>query len=121
MTTTYAYDALNRLTSKTYSDSTPSAQFFYDQAPSSMPAWTGVAFSKATGRLVLTCTNSAAGTCTSPQTATAHSYESMGRVRTPSAHTRIVVIGQIPGWAKAGLVRADTVEKGILRGSRSVS
>ncbi len=32
ITTTYAYDALNRLTSKTYSDSTPAANFYYDEA-----------------------------------------------------------------------------------------
>jgi YD repeat-containing protein len=31
-TTTYAYDALNRVTSKTYSDSTPWAYFYYDES-----------------------------------------------------------------------------------------
>lgn len=35
--TTYAYDALNRLTSKTLSDSTPSESFAYD----SVSGWTG--------------------------------------------------------------------------------
>ena len=39
-----------------------------------------VAFSKATGRLVLTCTNSAGCTCTSPATATAYSYDAVGRI-----------------------------------------
>ena len=79
VTTTYAYDALNRLTSKTYSDKTPAANFFYDQAPSSWPAWSGVSFSNARGRLVLACTNSPAGTCSKPATATAYSYDPMGR------------------------------------------
>ena len=32
ITTTYAYDALNRPISKTYSDSTPGSNLFYDQA-----------------------------------------------------------------------------------------
>ncbi len=31
VTTTYTYDALNRLTSKTYSDGTPSVGYYYDQ------------------------------------------------------------------------------------------
>ena len=31
-TTTYTYDALNRLTQKTYSDSTPTALFYYDES-----------------------------------------------------------------------------------------
>jgi RHS repeat-associated protein len=79
ITTTYAYDALNRLTSKAYSDGTPSANFFYDQAPTSWPAWSGASFTNAKGRLVLACTNSAAGTCASPATATAYSYDPVGR------------------------------------------
>jgi YD repeat-containing protein len=80
ITTTYAYDTMNRLTSKTYNDgTTPSANFFYDQAPSTMPAWTGVTFRMAKGRMVLTCTNTASGTCTSPSTATAYSYDPLGR------------------------------------------
>ena len=55
VTTTYAYDALNRLTSKSYNDTpqTPRANFFYDQAPSSWPAWSVVSFSNAKGRMVL--------------------------------------------------------------------
>lgn len=31
MTTSYTYDALNRLTGKTYSDTTPAVSYFYDQ------------------------------------------------------------------------------------------
>jgi YD repeat-containing protein len=81
ITTTYAYDALNRLTSKSYNDNpqTPTANFFYDQAPSTMPFWTGVSFTNPKGRLVLTCTNTTLGTCTSPATATAYSYDPVGR------------------------------------------
>ena len=80
ITTTYAYDALNRLASKTYSDWTPRENFFYgDHLPTSWPAWTGVSFTNAKARLALACTNSASGTCTSPQTAVAFSYDPMGR------------------------------------------
>ena len=45
------YDALNRLTSKSYSSGTPRANFFYDQAPSSWPAWSGVSLSKCSAGL----------------------------------------------------------------------
>jgi RHS repeat-associated protein len=79
ITTTYTYDTANRLTSKTYSDGTPAANFFYDQPPSSWPAWSGVTFGYPKGRLILACTNSPTGTCTSPQTAVAYSYDKMGR------------------------------------------
>jgi len=77
--TSYGYDALNRLVMKSYSDGTPTVNFFYDQAPGSWPAWSGVTFSNAIGRLTVACTGSAQGTCTSPQTAVAYSYDPMGR------------------------------------------
>jgi RHS repeat-associated protein len=48
ITTTYAYDALDRLTSKTYSDGTPTAQYYYDLAS----VW-GENTTNAKGRLVL--------------------------------------------------------------------
>ncbi len=84
VTTTYTYEALNRLTSKSYSDgTTPRADFFYDLAPGAgnWPAWSGVTFSNSTGRLVLACTGSAAGKCTSPQSAVASSYDKLGRTQ----------------------------------------
>jgi RHS repeat-associated protein len=82
VTTTYGYDTLNRLTSKTYSDTTPPANFFYDQAPTSWPSWTNVTnvgFLNPKGRLLLACTGSAPGTCASPTTAAAYSYDPVGR------------------------------------------
>ena len=81
-TTTYAYDVLNRLTTKSYNDSpqTPTANFFYDQTPTTMPGWLNMNFSNLQGRLVLTCTKTPAGTCTNPATATAYSYDGAGRV-----------------------------------------
>ena len=71
ITTTYAYEALNRLTSKTYSDSTPGAYFTYDQtAP-----W-GFTLTNPIGRLTTT------GTTTGPSwlTESAFSYDAMGRL-----------------------------------------
>ena len=65
---------MNRLTQRSYSDGTPLASFFYDQAPGSWPAWSGVSFGNAKGRLVLACTDSASGTCVGPQTAVAYTY-----------------------------------------------
>ncbi len=44
-----------------------------------MPLWTGVSFTNPKGRLVLTCTNTLSGTCTGPATATAYSYDQVGR------------------------------------------
>jgi YD repeat-containing protein len=82
VTTTNSYDALNRVTSKTYNDgTTPAASFFYDQAPSSWPAWSGVGFSNAIGRMTLACTGSPVGKCSSPATAVAYSYDAMGRTK----------------------------------------
>jgi RHS repeat-associated protein len=83
-TTTYKYDVMNRLTSKTYSDSTPTATYFYDVAPAAgnWPAWTNVTnvgFTYAKGRMVLACTGSSINTCTSPSTAAGFSYDQMGR------------------------------------------
>ena len=48
ISTTYAYDTVNRLTSKTYSDGTPTAQYYYDSAS----VW-GENTTNAKGRLVL--------------------------------------------------------------------
>ncbi|HEV2424664.1 MAG TPA: RHS repeat-associated core domain-containing protein [Terriglobia bacterium] len=96
--TTYTYDNLNRLTSKTYctkpnaqsqtcttDSSTSTVNFFYDQAPSAWPAWSGVSFgSYAKGKLVLTCTGTSTGSCGSstspPQAATAYEYDPLGNI-----------------------------------------
>ncbi len=118
VTTTYAYDALNRLSSRSYNDTprTPPASFFYDQAPSSMPAWSGVSFSNAKGRLVLACTNTTLGTCTSPATATAYNYDPVGRTAdfwqcTPAncntssiwdTHYNYDLAGDVTSWAHPG-------------------
>lgn len=71
ITTTSSYDAINRLTSKSYSDSTPSKTFYYDESTVTV-AGTAHVLSNSKGRL--SHTSAAAGTAL-----TIHSYDSMGR------------------------------------------
>src|SRR5262249_4402028 len=71
VTTTYTYDALNRLTQKSYSDgTTKSAYFSFDVAP----AW-GVPVSNIVGRLTWLHSD-----LTGPRGGSIFSYDSMGRV-----------------------------------------
>src|SRR5260370_7759181 len=66
--TTFAYDALNRPTSKTYSDTTPGVSNAYDIAVD------GLAIAAPIGRLVKSATNDG-------KTATVNSYDPMGRIQ----------------------------------------
>ena len=76
ITTTYAYDPLNRLTSKTYSDgTTPTATFSYDEATVALGSWTSPGLNNPKGRLTHTTTTSG-GTVV---TATVQDYDPMGR------------------------------------------
>ncbi len=68
ITTTYAYDALNRLTSVTYSDTTPARSFFYDQ-----PTYNGLTITNGKGRRTGMSDGSGA---------TGWSYDAAGRVLT---------------------------------------
>jgi YD repeat-containing protein len=72
ITTTYSYDAMNRLTQKTYSDATPTAYYLYDQT-----SWDGSTLTNPTGRLT------SEGTWTSGSgwlTSSAYGYNKMGKV-----------------------------------------
>ncbi len=80
ITTTYTYDALNRLTSKSYSDGTPAASFYYDSNWACIDSWRINSLTNTVGRLMATCTSSAALNCSSSSTATIYSYDAMGRV-----------------------------------------
>jgi RHS repeat-associated protein len=71
ITTTYAFDALNRLTSKTYSDTTPAANFYYDESSVTV-AGTPYTLTNTKGRL--SHTSGASGTAI-----TVHSYDKVGR------------------------------------------
>ena len=68
VTTTYGYDALHRLTGKTYSNGDPAVSYFYDQT-----SYNGLAITNGKGRR--TGMSDASG-------ATAWSYDSMGRALT---------------------------------------
>jgi RHS repeat-associated protein len=68
ITSTYVYDALNRLTSVTYSNSTPASSFFYDQT-----SYNGLTILNGKGRR--TGMSDGSGT-------TAWSYDALGRVLT---------------------------------------
>ncbi len=71
ITTTYNYDGMNRLISKTYSDSTPTVNFYYDESSVTV-AGTVYTLTNTKGRL--SHTSAASGTAI-----TVHSYDKMGR------------------------------------------
>ncbi len=68
VTTTYTYDALNRVLNKNYSDGTSTAHYYYDEASK----W-GVSITNPVGRLTSSSTNSS-------YVANIFSYDAMGRV-----------------------------------------
>src|SRR5207244_12413482 len=59
ITTTYSYDAMNRLTSRTYSDSTPTANFYYDESSVTV---SGTAYTLTNTKGRLSHTSGATGT-----------------------------------------------------------
>jgi YD repeat-containing protein len=75
--TTYTYDALNRLTGKTYSDgTTPGAYYQYDQSSAGFgPGSSGFAVTNGIGRL----TSEWVGTLSSYTWASFRSYDAVGR------------------------------------------
>ncbi len=73
ITTTYAYDAENRLLSKSYSDSTPTDQYYYDETTVSVGG-TNYTVTNAKGQL--SHTSSAGGTAI-----TIHSYDAARHLR----------------------------------------
>lgn len=82
VTTTFLYDSLNRVTSKTYSDSTAPASYSYDVPPS----WGLNDVQNVVGRLVEASVHSG-----SINTSTVNSYDAMGRIvrqwqQTPSQY-----------------------------------
>jgi RHS repeat-associated protein len=72
VTTTYNYDTLNRLTSKTYSDGTPAAYYYYDEGSVTLNGTT-YTLANTKGRLSHTSAANATGM-------TMYSYDSMGRI-----------------------------------------
>lgn len=81
--TTYAYDVLNRLSSKQYTNdpsNTPVANFLYDQTSVTIGSWSSGTLSNPVGRLTETCTSSRVGSCSTVTTATVFSYDAAGRI-----------------------------------------
>lgn len=73
ITTTAGYDALNRITSKTYSDSTPAANFYYDESSVTIA---GTQYTLTNSKRRVSHTSAASGT-----TMTVHSYDKMARTQ----------------------------------------
>ena len=71
-----AYGALNRLTKKTYSDSTPPANFYYDQSSVTIGSWSSGTLGNPKGRLTEATTTQSG----SVKTAVIYSYDGVGRV-----------------------------------------
>ncbi len=72
ITTTYSYDALSRLTSKTYSDTTPAAYYSYDEGSVTL---NGTTYTLGNTKGRMSHTSAANGTAM-----TIYSYDVMGRV-----------------------------------------
>ncbi len=112
VTTTYAYDGLNRLTSKTYSDSTPPANFYYDQGSVTIGSWSSGALGYPKGRMT-EATTTASG---SVQTGVVYSYDPVGRIKdfwqcTPAncntssiwdTHYNYDLAGDVTSWVHPG-------------------
>jgi len=105
--TTYTYDSLNRLTGKTYSDSTPAATFNYDQTSA-----LGVTLTNTVGR------KSSESTAGANATGTVFSYDTMGRLVdnsqcTPLNCGRGVFSFQYPQYDLIGDLLAETNAAGV--------
>jgi len=77
--TTYTYDALSRLTQKTYSDGTPTAKYLYDQASGWNATQTNLA-----GRLSEAWTTNSSGVSVAAQI---FSYDPVGRINLNNQYT----------------------------------
>lgn len=80
--TTYSYDSLNRLATKTYSDSTPSVSYFYDVVPSALPNGVTLPNNGFTFQHTLGRATAIASPSTTREMATAlfHTYDIGGRI-----------------------------------------
>lgn len=83
--TSYTYDSLNRLATKSYSDGTPSVSYFYDAAPSSLPTGatspSGFSYQNTLGRATAIASPT---TGNNTPTGLFHSYDIGGRITNSS-------------------------------------
>ena len=101
---TYSYDALNRLTQITYSDSTPTAHYYYDlqTLPTGAPSYTKT---NTIGRLL-------AETCGSGATGTYFAYDTMGRITTQKQVTGSTTYSLSYAYNPGGLLTSETYPSG---------
>jgi RHS repeat-associated protein len=107
ITTTFEYDALNRLTSRSYSDQTPRANFLYDNAafPQGAPPNFNRGFS--IGRLVAATYGSSTSS-----TGDYFGYNEAGRVVSKIQQTNGVNYGMSTAYAVSGLTTSVTYPSG---------
>ncbi len=83
--TSYTYDSLNRLATKSYSDGTPPVSYFYDAAPNSLPTGatspSGFSFQNTLGRATAIASPT---TGNNTPTGLFHSYDIGGRITNSS-------------------------------------
>lgn len=98
--TSYSYDDLHRVTQVSYSDSTPTAHYYYDSQtlPSGAPSYTQ---SNTSGRLL-------AMTYGSGTTGNYFAYDAMGRVVTQKQVTGSATYGLTYTYNYAGLLTSET-------------
>ena len=98
--TTFSYDDLNRVTQISYSDSTPTAHYYYDSQslPSGAPSYT---HGSATGRLIGMTYGSGA-------TGNYFGYDTMGRVNVQKQVTGSATSGLSYAYNYAGLLTGET-------------
>jgi RHS repeat-associated protein len=100
---TFTYDDLNRVTQISYSDSTPTAYYYYDSQslPSGAPSYT---HSNTAGRLLAMTYGSSSSTTTGNYLA----YDAMGRVVTQKQVTGSTTYGLSYTYNYAGLLTGET-------------
>lgn len=101
---TFSYDALNRVTQISYSDSTPTAHYYYDSQtlPSGAPSYTKT---NTTGRLL-------AATYGTGATGTYFAYDAMGRVVTQKQVTGSTTYSLAYAYNSGGLLTSQTYPSG---------
>jgi len=101
---TFSYDGLNRLTQVSYSDSTPTAHYYYDSQtlPSGAPSYTK---SNTTGRLL-------ASTYGSGATGNYFAYDAMGRVVTQKQVTGSTTYSLSYAYNHGGLLTSKAYPSG---------
>lgn len=113
--TCFQYDPLNRVTQKSYSDGTASANFVYSSTNSLIGSYMGISLTNTIGRLAYEYTGTSPS---SPQTAEVFSYDALGRiVNNSQCVTYTCSSGNFfpvsYGWDNAGELTSSTNGAGV--------